>query len=141
MAPATSNPIAVTTTARMALNRITDRLHQLAMPAAQSRELPTVVLTGVRRVEPRTVVRDWLRHASVGPGPRRLAAVADVHPADSGRDTLRTGGDRREHAAVRGAGLQVAELALQVRLQPAAVLALEGTQVVDAALELLAGLD
>src|SRR5437660_5726438 len=119
MAPAASNPTAATTTARMAPNRITDGLHQLAMPAAQSRELPTVVLTRVRRVEPGTVVRDWLRHASVGPGRRRLAAVADVHPADSGRDALRTGGDRREHAAVSGTGLQVAELALQVRLEPA----------------------
>src|SRR6266404_581601 len=47
----------------------------------------------------------------------------------------------REGPAVGDAGLQVPELAFQVSLQPAAVLALERTQVVDPALKFLAGLD
>src|SRR5690606_24792389 len=46
--------------------------------------------------------------------------------------------DGGERAGLRAARLQVAELALQVDLQAAAVLALERAQVVDLALELLA---
>ena len=46
-----------------------------------------------------------------------------------------------EGAAVGGTGLQVAELAFQVRLEPAAVFAFERPQVVDPALQLLPLLD
>src|ERR1700728_4108287 len=47
----------------------------------------------------------------------------------------------RELAAVGDTGLKVAELTLQVRLEPAPVLALERAQVIDPALKLLAPRD
>src|SRR5580692_259850 len=71
----------------------------------------------------------------------RLAA-AQRGLAEASRELLRSGLPRRWHgrelAAVGNAGLKVAELALQVRLKPAAVLALERAQVIDPALKLLA---
>src|SRR6516164_4373342 len=84
------------------------------------------------------VVPSGLRRADVGAGNRWLA-IAGVH---AGRHAARLcPGDRGEGTAVRGARLQVAQLALQVRLEPAAVLALERAQVVDPPLELLPLLD
>src|SRR5208283_4595525 len=54
---------------------------------------------------------------------------------------LRRGPHGREGTAVGHTRLQVPKLALEVRLQPAAVLALKGTQVIHAALKFLALLD
>ena len=73
---------------------------------------------------------------------RGLAAIARAARCKRGRHRrLRTRTHRREGPAVGDAGLQVPELAFKVSLQPAAVLALERTQVVDPALKFLAGLD
>src|SRR5260370_4290441 len=71
-----------------------------------------------------------------------LAAVTPAHRrAQRGWHwRLGTGSDGGETTGFCDADLQVAELAFQVRLEPAAVLALERAQVVDPALELLAGL-
>ena len=70
---------------------------------------------------------------------RALTAVTRAARGERGRHRrLRARTHRREGAAVGDTSLQVAELALQVSLQPAAVLALERTQVVDPALEFLA---
>src|SRR5215472_9756063 len=80
-------------------------------------------------------VPGWLRRADVGASHGGLAAVARVHPHARAHRGLRAA-DGREGAAVGGASLQVAELALQVRLEPAAVLPLEGTKVVHAPLQL-----
>src|SRR5579863_8267223 len=75
-------------------------------------------------------------------GRRACLAAAQRGLAEAGRELLRGGLPRRWHggelAAVGDAGFKVAELALQVRLEPAAVLALERAQVVDPPLKLLA---
>src|SRR5262249_13328350 len=84
------------------------------------------------------VVPSGLRWAAVRAGDRWLA-IAGFH---AGRHAATDRpGDRGEGAAVPGARLQVAKLAFQVRLEPAAVLALERAQVVDPPLEFLPLLD
>src|SRR5437763_9991066 len=87
------------------------------------------------------VAPSGLRCADVGAGDCRLA-VAGLHAGrHAAADRGLRPGDRGEGTAVRGARLQVAELAFQVRLEPAAVFALERPQVVDPALQLLPLLD
>src|SRR5207245_4098554 len=78
-----------------------------------------VVLTAISRVVS-AIMAHRLRHPGE-PAARRPAP----HVTDANRNGwLRAGRCHgREHAAVRRAGLQVAELAFQVRLQPAALLA------------------
>src|SRR6202034_1430828 len=83
--------------------------------------LPAVVLAGVGRVEAGAIVDRGLGHAGVGTRHRRLSA----HAAHGTRHALLATRDRREDTAVRGTCLQVPKLPFQVRLQPAAVLALE----------------
>src|SRR4029077_2029309 len=83
---------------------------------------------------------DLSRHAVLA---LTLAAVTPAHGrAQRGwHRWLGARSDGGETAGFCDTRLQVTELAFQVRLEPAAVLALERAQVVDPALELLAGLD
>src|SRR5262245_35129034 len=106
-------------------------------PAEAGLRLASVVLTAVRRVVP-AIVPHRLGHPGE-PGARRPAP----HVADANRNGwLRTGrGDGREHTAVSGAGLEVTELAFQVRLEPAAVLALERPKVINPPLKLFTRLN
>src|ERR1022692_3282038 len=109
------------------------------MKLALSARLAAIVLRGLRRVEP-ACVRHWLRLRRVRTS-NRLLAVAGFHPPHARRDRrLRPGRHGREDTAVGRARFEIAKLPFQVCLEPAAVLALECTQVVDAALEFLAGL-
>src|ERR1700722_11998481 len=71
-------------------------------------------------------------------GRRALRSATQRGLAEADRKLRRGWWSRRGHrwelAAVGDAGLKVTELALQVRLEPAAVLALERAQVIDPAL-------
>src|SRR5258708_23897112 len=130
--PPISTPIATATSA--ALNRITCCL--LVSGRAGVTAYPR--LAAVRAEAGRVLGNRVLSRRRGGARP----SGAQRGLAEAGRK-LRRGGrrgrrHRGERAAIADAGLKVAELTLQVRLEPAAVLTLEGTQVVHPALELLA---
>src|SRR6266404_5623132 len=122
---------------RSALNRITGVLSPIPsgpqrLPAvARGRSLSGTEATGMGH--------DFSRHAVLA---GTLPAVTPAHRRAQRGWHRRLGArsDGGEAAGFRDARFQVAELAFQVRLEPAAVLALERAQVIDPALELLAGL-
>src|ERR1700733_722904 len=130
--PPISTPMATATNA--ALNRITCYLLVPERPGM----LPTARSSAVW-AEAADVLGDRVLSRR-GRWARRTAAQRRL--AEAGRELrrgwLRRRWHSRERPTVRHAGLKVAELALQVRLQPAAVLALERTQVVHPALKFLA---
>src|ERR1700761_6148379 len=128
--PPTSTPMATATNA--ALNRITCYL----LVSGRAGELP-VARSATVLAKTADVLRDCVLSRR-GRGTRR-AAQPGLAKADR---KLRRGGrcgrgHRRESTAVGDTGLKVAELALQVRLKPAAVLALERPQVINPALKFL----
>src|SRR5208337_3432797 len=133
--PATSNPTATIT--RNALKRITCVLP--AVPAQVPYGLPALARgRSITRTEATRV-----RH-NLGDTVLARARTAATRAAWRERGRHRRlcprshGGER---SAVGDTCLQVPQLAFQVSLQPAAVFALEGAQVIDSALKLLAGLD
>src|SRR5271157_199645 len=133
--PATSNPTATIT--RNALKRITYVLP--AVPAQVPYGLPALARgRSITRTEATRV-----RH-NLGDTVLARARTAATRAAWRERGRHRRlcprshGGER---SAVGDTCLQVPQLAFQVSLQPAAVFALEGAQVINSALKLLAGLD
>src|ERR1700754_1776239 len=134
--PPISTPMATATSA--ALNRITCHL----LESGRAGRLPTARLAAVWP-EAADVLGDRILSRR-GRRARRAAAQCRLL-TKAGRKLRRRWrrwrwrwGHRRERAAVGDTRFQIAELPLQVRLQPAAVLTLERAQVVDPALKLLA---
>src|ERR1700730_8518680 len=130
--PPISTPMATATNA--ALNRITCYLLVPGRPGM----LPTARLSAVW-AEAADVLGDRVLSRR---GRRACRSTAQRGLAEADRELRRSWLRRRWHSgerpAIRDAGLKVAELALQVRLEPAAVLALERAEVVHPALEFLA---
>src|ERR1700743_2366782 len=130
--PPISTPTATATSA--ALNRITCHL----LVPGRAGGLPTARLAAVGP-EAASVLGDRVLSRR-GCRARRTATQRGL--AEAGRKLRRRWllgrrGHRGHRAAVGHCGPQVAELTLQVRLEPAPVLALERAQVVDPALKLL----
>src|SRR6185437_16611537 len=131
--PPISTPMATATSA--ALNRITCYL----LVSGRAGELPSARLATVRPEAADVLGNRVLSRR--GRRARRSAAYPLLLAKANGELRRRwrwRGGHRREGAAVAHARFKIAELALEVRLQPAAVLTLERAQVVHPALKFLA---
>src|SRR6185437_13589478 len=131
--PPISTPMATATSA--ALNRITCYL----LVSGRAGELPSARLATVRPEAADVLGNRVLSRR--GRRARRSAAYPLLLAEANGELRRRwrwRGGHRREGAAVGHACFKIAELAFEVRLQPAAVLTLERAQVVHPALKFLA---